>query len=114
MKKMRYCEFDPHLYLGARVRDAETIKRKLTRGAGQLTVYLIAVAPGMPERLAILHAANLKQKYYEDHPLHVYGIAEGYEEARDLIVQISDEAIRNGYAGEIKAYLDARETGDGA
>lgn len=104
------------------MRNLPVIKWKLTHGAGQMTVYLITDAIGKGNQLAIMHCANLKQPFYRDRPMTVYGIAEGYEEARQMIVRISDEACRAGYTGQLKAYLDAAvddgeemrtETGDG-
>ena len=108
MKQERYCQFHPALYVGARVKHVSAVKRKLTHGAGMLSVYLIVQAPEREDALAIIHAGFLQQRYYETHPLTVYGIAAGYGEAQELLVRISDEACAAGMPGALKAYLDSR------
>ena len=105
----RYCVFAKQLYIGDGIRDAERVKRKLKHAAGTVSVYLLAEAPENRAELAIIHAGFLTQEYYRTHPLKVYGIANGAEEARMLLVRISDEALQAGRPGELKAYLDARE-----
>lgn len=112
MKQERYCKFHPALYVGARVKHLAAVKRKLTHGAGMLSVYLIVQAPEREDALAVIHAGFLQQRYYETHPLTVYGIAEGYGEAQELLVRISDEACAAGMPGALKAYLDSRGGGE--
>ena len=104
----KYCRFYPHLYIGDNIRHPIKVKWKLTHGAGQVGVYVIAASPESDELLAILHCANLKQDYFKEHPLYVYAIAWGEAEAQRLLVQISDEACARGMDGRLKAYLDAR------
>lgn len=58
------------------------------------------------DQLDIIHCAFLKQSYYLEHPVMIYGIAQSYEEALELVVKISDEAIQNGYEGRLLEYLD--------
>lgn len=108
MNQERYCKFYPALYVGERVTHVASVKRKLTHGAGTLTVYLIVEAPEREDALCIMHAGFLQQRYYETHPLTVYGIAAGYSEAQALLVRISDEACAAGMPGALKAYLDSR------
>lgn len=108
MKQERYCKFHPDLYVGARVKDVSRVKHKLTHGAGTLSVYLLVEAPEREDALAVIHAGFLQQRYYETHPLTVYGIAAGYSEAQELLVRISDEACAAGMPGALKAYLDSK------
>ena len=107
----RYCTFAEKLYIGEGVKDAERIKWKLQHAAGTLSVYLLAEAPENRAELAVIHAGFLTQDYYKTHPLKVYGIAKGAQEAKELLVRISDEAARAGMTGALKAYLDTREGG---
>ena len=107
-KRSRYCIFSPYLYIGTGVKNTRLVKWRLTHGAGQLRVWLIAEAPLAPSHLAVLHAANLKQAYYARNPLKVYGIAAGRHEADEMLIRISDEAAAAGHAGELKRYLDLR------
>ena len=105
----RYCVFSKHLYVGEGIRDVSRVKKKLQLAAGTVSVYLLAEAPENREELAVIHAGFLTQDYYRTNPLKVYGIAHGRQEANDLLVRISDEALRAGKPGALKAYLDARE-----
>lgn len=108
--KDHYCVFDRHLHIGASVRHISLVKWKLAHGAGQFTIFLIIPAQNGIDQLDVIHCALLKQKYYRDHPVHVYGIAGGYEEAIDMIVTISDLAVQDGMPGELLAYLQKDET----
>ena len=107
----RYCTFAEKLYIGEGIKDAERIKWKLRHGAGTVNVYLLAEAPENRDALAVIHAGFLTQDYYRTRPLKVYGIARGEGEAKDLLVQIANEANKAGMTGALKAYLDAREEG---
>ncbi len=111
MRKKHYCELYKDLYVGKSIKHPRRVMRKLMTGSGQFTVYCILSATtgmGAGDQLEIIHSAFLKQKYYKDHPVYVYGIASGYNEALDLLVQISDEALENNMAGELKKYLDEK------
>ncbi|MBQ6735050.1 MAG: hypothetical protein IJR00_09090 [Lachnospiraceae bacterium] len=101
------CILQPHLYVSENLRNAAYTKWRLKRG-GFPNVYLITEAPGMPGQLAMLHARMLQQAYYAEHPLRVYGIAKNKEDARQLLLRISDDAIAAGKAGELMKYLDGR------
>ena len=101
--------FSEKLYIGEGIRDAARVKWKLQHAAGTVSVFLLAEAPENRGELAVIHAGFLTQDYYRTHPLKVYGIAHGAQEAREMLVKISDEAIANGYPGRLKAWLDARE-----
>ena len=104
----RYCTFAQNLYVGDSVRNLKQVKWKLTHGAGQVSVFLLAEAPENHAELAVIHAGFLTQDYYRTRPLKVYGIANGRQEANELLVRISDEAVKAGYPGALKAYVDAR------
>lgn len=104
-----YCVFSPKLYIGEGVKDVERVKWKLRHAAGCVSVFLLSEAPENRGELAVIHAGFLTQDYYRTHPLKVYGIAHGAQEARALLVKISDEACENGYPGQLKAWLDKRE-----
>ena len=101
------CILQPRLYISENVRNAAYVKWRLKRGSFP-NVFLITEAPGMPANIAFLHARVLQQAYYREHPLKVYGIAQGKEDAKKLLVRISDEAYASGFAGDLKAFLDGR------
>ena len=102
------CILQPKLYVSETLRHAAWVKWRLKRGAFP-NVYLITEAPGIPEQLAILHARMLQQAYYREYPLKVYGIAKRKEDARKLLLRISDDAIAAGCAGALMQYLEERK-----
>jgi hypothetical protein len=51
----------------------------------------------------------LKQKYYRYNPVLVYGIAEGYEEAVELVLRISQEASIAGFDGKLAEFLENKD-----
>ena len=111
MSGTKYCEFASHLFVGEGVKHLSLVKWKLTHGAGQLAIYIICRAPGMDGVISVMHCANLKQKWYKDHPVYVYGIASGYEDSRALLMRICDEAEAAGMGGRLAEYLERRTGG---
>lgn len=77
-------EFDKRLYVGESIRNKRRVKWKLRHNAGQVRVFVIALAKG-EDQLEIYHCAFLQQKYYKDHPPYIVGIAGGYPEAVALV-----------------------------
>ena len=86
------------------------VKWRLSHGRGQFTIYCLKRADSDGDRLDIIHSAFLQQKYFRDNPAYIYGIAGSYNEALDLVLKITDEAIKAGYEGRILDYLDDNDT----
>ena len=101
--------FYTNLYAGPSIRDPEEVKRKLMRGEGQFTIYVIALSPSVPgpgsNQLEILHCANLKQPYYRKYPPFIIGIAAGRTEAVELVQRLVQEAYDRTGSGDVRAYL---------
>ena len=97
-------KFYKHLYVGEGIKHPNKVKWKLRRNAGQFQIYVIALTAGK-DQLEIYHCAFLQQKYYKKHPPYIIGIAKKYEDALELVVEITKEAIeRDGYP-DLKKYL---------
>lgn len=96
--------FYKHLYIGDSVQNPDKVKRKLKHHKGQLSIYVICLAP-FNDQLEIMHAAFLKQKYFRYHPPVVIGIASGYDEAVSLIVKMSEECVRQLGTCNLKEFL---------
>ena len=107
MKKDGFCQFYKHLYWGEKVKKHHLVKWKLYHGSGQFGIYCITKAMGESDQLDIMHCAFLKQPYYRKHPVMIYGIASGVQEALDIIVQISQEASGAGMDGRLLDYLQS-------
>ena len=101
--------FYKNLYAGPSIRDPEEVKRKLMRGEGQFTIYVIALSPSIPgpgsNQLEILHCVNLQQPYYKKYPPFIVGIAAGRTEAVELVQRLVQEAYDHTGSGDVRAYL---------
>ena len=101
--------FYKNLYVGPSIHDPEKVKRKLISGAGQFTIYVIALSPSVPgpgsNQLEILHCANLQQPYYKKYPPFIIGIAEGKTEAVELVRELVQESYEHTGSGDVRAYL---------
>ncbi len=109
MKTIRYCNFVEKLYIAPSIRRLPVVKWKLQHGAGQLRIYLLTAAANPADQFDMLHCGMLKQPYFRDHPVLVYGIASSYRELQDIVLRISEEAAASGMAGKLREYLDRKE-----
>jgi len=102
-------KFYKYLYVGDNVKDAAKMKRKLKLHAG-VDGYVICIATG-EDQLEIYKAAYLKQKYYRYHPTIIVGIAANYDEAVDIVVQITKECLYATGECNLKEYLKGKAKG---
>lgn len=100
-------KFYKYLYVGDNIKNPDKVKRKLKYHAGQLFIYVICIANGS-DQLEIYHCAYLKQKYYRYHPPVIVGIAGSYEEAVNIVVQITKESLEFTGCCDLKEYLKFR------
>ena len=107
MKKKGFCRFYRELYWGESVRNHSLVKWRLSHGRGQLTIFCITKAATSGDQLDIIHCAFLKQPYFRHNPVFVYGIAGSYNEALQLVVDMTSKANEAGYEGHITQYLDS-------
>lgn len=105
--KKGFCEFYKKLYWGASVKKHTVVKWKLWHGSGQFGIFCITRATNGIDQLDIINCAFLKQPYFRQHPVYIYGIAGGYEEAVDIVLRISQEASIAGKDGKLLEYLDS-------
>ncbi len=110
MKKKGFCRFYKELYWGDSVKTRSMVKWRLYHGRGQFNIFCIQRALADGDQLDIIHCAFLKQPYYQEHPAYIYGIAGSYDEALDLVVKITKEALAAGYEGRLLEYLDLKDT----
>lgn len=96
------------IYVGNTAKKNETkIRRKLDQGKFVPGVYLITMASNPANNLDIIGTAFLKQKaVYERCPM-VVGMAKGYEEALELVQQITEDVLaQTGDAGIRNFFLN--------
>ena len=102
-----YCTFSKKMYKGSKLRSLTLAKWKLKHGRGDIFMYCIIGSINHRDQLDIINAAYLRQKYYKEHPVNVYGIASTMSEAKELLIRMSDDAIKAGQPGRIREYLDS-------
>ncbi len=97
------------LYAGESiVHKTKKIKWKILHNAGQIDIYVIALASGESNLLDIIPSRELLQKSYPKKGLHIIGLAKGYEEALDVAASIVDEAYRMTGGFLIGQYLEEK------
>lgn len=102
-------KFYKYLYIGDTVKEPAKTKRKLKLHAG-VPGYVICIAQG-DDQLEIYKAAYLKQKYYRYHPPIIVGIAASYDEAVDIVIQITKECLYATGDCNLKEYLKGKAKG---
>ena len=109
MKMRGFCRFYKDLYWGDSVKKHSQVKWKLYHGSGQFTIYCVKRADTVGDQLDIIHCAFLKQPYYRSNPAYIYGVAGSYDEALDIVMKITQEALEAGYEGRLIDYLERQE-----
>lgn len=99
-------KFYKYLYVGEKIKNPGKVKRKLKNHEGQF-VYVICFAKGS-DRLEFFQSAYLKQKYYRHYPPVIIGIANDYDEAVSIVIQIITECRETMGDFNIKNYLNQR------
>ena len=95
-----------NLYVGESIRHkADKIKWKIRHNAGQIDIYVIAIASNPQNLLDIIPAQELMQKGYPKKELYVIGLAKGMSDAHEIVKQIIDEVYRNTGGFDIQSYL---------
>lgn len=94
------------LYVGESIiHKKNRVKWKIAHNAGQVGVYVIALAAGADSLLDIIPSWALLQKSYPKKDLYIVGLAKGYDEAVETAVSIVDEVYRRTGAFRIADYL---------
>ncbi len=96
-----------NLYLGESIngQKLDKLKRKLENKPLLSGVFLITVSRNPFDQLEIFDARQLVQKYYENNPPFVVGIAGSYEEALKMLEALVQECLRERGDCALKEYL---------
>lgn len=101
-----YCEY----YLSdSLIEKKEEILGKLENGKFQLGKYIIVLAENKGNQLEIIDAMYLMQRYYQKRELFVVGVADGFEEALNLVEKITREVYDATGGADIQAYIKAKQ-----
>ena len=99
-----------NLYVGESIRHkADKIKWKIRHNAGQIDIYVIAIASNPQNLLDIIPAQELMQRGYPKKDMYVIGLAHGMQEAHEIVQQIIDEVYQNTGSFEFMPYLQAKK-----
>ncbi len=99
-----------NLYEGESVRHKiEKVKWKIRHNAGQINIYVIAIASNPQNLLDIIPASELMQKGYPKKDIYIIGLAQGMGEAHEVIKEIIDEVYQNTGGFEIAPYLKSKK-----
>ena len=75
-------EWDKNLYVGSSISHKKNrIKWKIIHNAGQLDIYVIALASNPKNLLDVIPAWELMQKHYPKKGKYIVGLAGSYDEA---------------------------------
>ena len=113
MKKRLYkgihMKFYKNLYIGDTVKKPEKAIKKLKRHKMQPSLYVIAY-DAETDRLAVYHSLMLSQWYYKENPPGcIVGLANGREEAFDVIEQIARESFAATGQAQLVTYLSGMD-----
>ena len=98
------------LYVGESIRhEVDKIKWKIKHNAGQINIYVIALASNPQNLLDIIPAQELMQKGYPKQDMYVIGLACGIEEAQLVVKQIIGEVYRETAGFRILPYLQTKK-----
>ncbi len=101
-------EFYKDLYWGASLKKKkEKVLYRLEEGTVQLHLYLLVLPVQERNQLEFFDSLLLKQTWFADAAaLKVAGIANGYEEAVELVQQMTEDALRETGTANIRRYLE--------
>lgn len=100
-------KYHHRLYLGESISESklDKIKKRLKKQPLLSNVYLITIANNPHNQLDIFSAKQLVQKFYDQYPVYIVGIASDYEEAVTLIETIVQECLQVRGDCALKEYL---------
>lgn len=94
------------LYVGESIiHKTKKIKWKICHNAGQINIYVIALASNEQNLLDIIPAQELLQKGYPKKGIYVVGLAKGYDEAVEVAASIVSEVYQATGAFAVREYL---------
>lgn len=104
---MKRVTYHPKLYLSESISfgDIAKIKSGLKRKPATTDVFLITRALNQVDQLDIFSSRYLPQKFFDKHPLYVFGITKTKDEAMSLVEKIVQESLEKRGDANILAYL---------
>ncbi len=101
---MKYYKY---LYVSNSIKNVKKLKINLNLRYGLMGYYIIGFMDSYKE-LSIMKAAFLKLPFYKKHPPVIVGITKDFDEAVEIIQQITEESLERTGKADIKDYLIKR------
>ncbi len=104
---MKRVTYHSQLYLSDSIShgDLAKIKANLKKKPATTDIYLITKALCPSDQLDIFHSKFLPQKFYDKHPLYVFGLTKTKDEALSIIEKMTQESLEKRGDANILAYL---------
>lgn len=104
-------KWDENLYVGNSISHKKNrVKWKIIHNAGQLDIYVIALASNPSNLLDVIPAWELMQKSYPGKKeKYIIGLAGSYEEALEVVTTIINEVYSNTGQFQILNYLKKKK-----
>ncbi len=103
----RHLDYSKKLFVGEGAKKRiGRIKWRLKHGAGLLRTYCVLLPEYGKDLLELYNSSVLKQKYYKEKRLRIVGLAEGYEEALNVIAEILELVLKETGGFDIRSYFD--------
>lgn len=97
-------KFLKELYLGQDVHHLLDLKWKIRHGAGVVGLYVIYLGQNT-NKIEIIEASFLKQKYLRKGVALVIGMTKSYDEAVQIVTRIVEEAISETGKADPSAFV---------
>ena len=106
-----HMEWYQELYTGDSIQGkTDRIKWKIIHNAGQLGIYVIALASNPENLFDIIPSWELMQKHYPKRQIVIIGLAKGWEEAVEVVKQIITEIYERTGGFDVHNYLSIQST----
>ena len=103
-------QYYKYLYVGENLTDKkDQVIAKLDQNKLMLDTYVIALARGEQNHLEFFNSVLLKQGLFSGHNLFVVGIADGYEEALEVVEEITKEVYDKTKGADIRSFILKKE-----
>ena len=103
---MRYYK---HLYLAEGIRKKEKVIRKLEKNQLQMNIHIITLSQNEEDQLEIYNSMISLQPEFPHDDFFVVGIAKGYEDAVEMVEEITQEVYNKTKGADIRSYILERE-----
>ncbi|MBE5965232.1 MAG: hypothetical protein E7252_10010 [Lachnospira sp.] len=98
--------FNDFIYAGEKAtKKKNKIIKKLQKQKFLVNTYVVALPANEENLLDIYSAKMLLQPHYKDMPIHVVGVAQGYDEALELVRDIVDEVYTKTGSFKVSEFL---------